>query len=238
MLPAALNKLKSTVSIQYLKIEAYSDPKFESKIGDPFIAQFNPDSIKHDMNIKYGSSQASGSSGKEPAYKFSSPEQLSFNLEFSKGVDLSKLMSGDKEFNQTVIKRVETLKSTIYTFNGSNHEPNFTILSWGDFMFKGRCTSLNVKYGNYDITGEPMRASISLAFVKSIDPETRAKEEERTSPDLTHYIEIKEGDTLPALCHKIYGNPAYYFEVAKINNLKNFRKIEPGIKLLFPPIEK
>ena len=37
---------------------------------------------------------------------------------------------------------------------------------------------------------------------------------------------------------KIYGDSKYYLEVARVNQLTNFRKLTPGQELLFPPLEK
>jgi len=64
-----------------------------------------------------------------------------------------------------------------------------------------------------------------------------AKEANNKSPDLTHLIEIKQGDTLPLICNRVYGDPSYYMEVARYNNLVNFRKLVPGTKLYLPPIK-
>ncbi len=40
------------------------------------------------------------------------------------------------------------------------------------------------------------------------------------------------------MCYRIYGDPKYYLEVAKVNGLGNFRFLKPGTDLIFPPIEK
>jgi nucleoid-associated protein YgaU len=58
------------------------------------------------------------------------------------------------------------------------------------------------------------------------------------SPDLTHIRLVKAGDTLPEMCFNIYGDPRYYLDVARQNRLDNFRKLEPGTRIFFPPIEK
>ncbi len=38
--------------------------------------------------------------------------------------------------------------------------------------------------------------------------------------------------------YRIYGDSKYYLEVAKANNLTNFRKLTPGQEIFFPPIQK
>jgi nucleoid-associated protein YgaU len=59
----------------------------------------------------------------------------------------------------------------------------------------------------------------------------------RQSPDVSHMVEVMEGDTLPSLCKKIYDNPNYYVEIAKINQLKSVRNLKVGQKLYFPPLK-
>jgi nucleoid-associated protein YgaU len=51
-------------------------------------------------------------------------------------------------------------------------------------------------------------------------------------------VTINEGDLLPLLTHNIYKKQDYYLQVAKINKLKNFRKLKAGSTLIFPPIAK
>jgi nucleoid-associated protein YgaU len=59
-----------------------------------------------------------------------------------------------------------------------------------------------------------------------------------SSPDLTHSVNVKDGDILPLMTHKIYKNQHYYLQVAKVNKLKNFRRLNAGTTLTFPPITK
>jgi hypothetical protein len=74
-----------------------------------------------------------------------------------------------------------------------------------------------------------------MKFVGVEDP---VKAAEGYSPDLSHLIEVKYGDNLPAMCKKIYGSPEFFLQIAKVNNLPSIYAIEPGMKLVFPPLEK
>ena len=58
----------------------------------------------------------------------------------------------------------------------------------------------------------------------------------RKSADLTHVVEVRAGDTLPLLCYRIYRDSHYYTQVARLNNITDFRDIKPGTKLFFPPL--
>jgi phage tail protein X len=60
--------------------------------------------------------------------------------------------------------------------------------------------------------------------------------ENKQSPDLTHIRTVIEGDTLPLLCYREYGDSKYYYQVAQVNGLTDFKKLPAGMKLAFPPI--
>jgi len=49
-------------------------------------------------------------------------------------------------------------------------------------------------------------------------------------------VVVKDGDTLPLLCHRIYGDSGYYADVARFNGLSSFRRLKPGLALHFPPL--
>ena len=58
------------------------------------------------------------------------------------------------------------------------------------------------------------------------------------SPDMSHLIEIKEGDNLPLMCEDIYGDSSFYLQVAAANDIVDFRNLVPGQQILFPRLEK
>jgi nucleoid-associated protein YgaU len=70
-----------------------------------------------------------------------------------------------------------------------------------------------------------------------MDQIQRAKEANKSSPDLTHVKTIRMGDELFLMCQEVYKSPKYYLQVAEKNNILNFRKLKQGDKLLFPPLK-
>ena len=67
-----------------------------------------------------------------------------------------------------------------------------------------------MEYKLFKADGAPLRAIVTMGFVGYISEEMAAAEAERSSPDMTHIVTIKEGDTLVDLCCKIYGKSKYY----------------------------
>ena len=98
--------------------------------------------------------------------------------------------------------------------------------------------SFTVAYSLFKPDGSALRATINLKLTESKDYKTKAKEAQKSSPDLTHMRTVKAGDTLPLMTYRIYGDSSYYTEVARVNKLRSFNDIKPGDQIYFPPIKK
>jgi len=214
-----------------LKITAYQDETF-NKVAGEYAILYNPDSLSHSMSIRYGTEQAAGTTASSNRYSATEPETVDIEFIIDDTID-----NGDKK-PWKVAKALKAYKDLVYTYNGSIHRPNYVMLTWGDFIFKGQLTSLSVNYLAFNLEGEPLRVKVSSKFIEARDLKTRLSAEDRQSSDLTHIYTVKEGDTLPVLVEKIYGTTNYYIEIARINNLNNFRRLTPGDRIIFPPLEK
>jgi len=215
-----------------LKIIPYKDKNYSSKSGTEFEALINPANYSHNFTIEYNDSKSIGDTSSTPKFEKYSPETISFKIV----VDNTGVVS--TKSTKDVNKQIADLKKTVYSFNGSIHEPNFVQVVWGGMIFNGRLTSMKVDYVLFKPNGIPLRANVDISFKRFTSSDVKAKKAKKSSPDLSHFITVKAGDTLPNLCNEIYKNSLYCADVAKINKLKSFRNLEPGTQLLFPPIEK
>jgi nucleoid-associated protein YgaU len=82
----------------------------------------------------------------------------------------------------------------------------------------------------------PLRAKLSPKFKQYLSSQKLALESKNSSPDLTHYRTVAAGDSLPLMCHRIYRDSKYYVDVARVNRLVDFRNLEPGQRIFFPPL--
>ncbi len=85
-----------------------------------------------------------------------------------------------------------------------------------------------VSYVLFDSSGVPLRATVTMNFTQFLTEQEKEALAKKSSPDLTHYVVFKAGDTLPSLCHQIYNDSSYYPEVAAYNQLSSVR----GIRLV------
>ncbi len=244
-----------------LTITAYKDGNFtaDGEI-DKMEALINPEGYKESFTVEYDKTQEPGNDGDEPKFNKIKPGEFSFRLLFdSTGVFNSieslddalnsiadnisafvpSFLSGDEdEVDRGVFDEIEHLKKLTIQLNGDTHQNNPLIIAWGALIVKCKLTKLDIDYKLFNASGYPIRAVATINCINTISDEERKALENKKSPDLTHIRHVKAGDTLPLMCYRIYKDPAYYLEVAKANNLQNFRKLKAGQKIIFPPIRK
>ncbi|HTI18917.1 MAG TPA: peptidoglycan-binding protein [Trinickia sp.] len=198
---------------------------------DAFEAMINPAAYKRQLDIAYSEQHTLGQFSAAPKFSAILPEKLTLQDLVLDGTGVVEMASP-----KSVKDMIDVLLAVIYNYNGQKHEPNYVRLLWGTFIFFGRAESISIDYTMFKPSGEPLRAKVSLSFTGWMSAEESTLRANQSSPDLSHLVEVAMGDTLPLLCSRIYNDPSYYREVARINNLTNFRNLKPGTVLRFPPL--
>ena len=213
-----------------LQIKAYSDEQFHNEIANgEFRALLNPEKYVFKYKVEQNKQQASGTSSSAPRYNRTPPEDL-------------ELESGDDQLSKDegvgIADDVDQFKRVVFDYNGNEHRPNYLIITWGALLFKGVLTEMDLTFKLFKSDGTPLRAKALAKFKGFIEDNLRVALENNSSPDLTHVRMVNEGDTLPLMTYRIYGDSKYYLEVARANKITNFRKLTVGQKIFFPPIKK
>lgn len=225
------------MGLKKLNVEAYSDSGFSKKIDKPFEVMFNPEDCKESFNIVYNDKQAPGASAADPVFNKIAPKTMKFSLLF----DGTGALIPATASKNTDVRDVSVVLDNLFDlllYNGDIHRPNFCKLSWGSMIFKCVLVTVDVNYTHYDQDGVPIRAKVDLGFKEHLKKEERNARERKNSPDLTHYRIVKEGDSLPLMTYAIYGEISPFQKVALYNELHGFRNLEPGMRLVFPPLEE
>jgi hypothetical protein len=199
-----------------------------------YTARINPSNYARNFDITYNNTRAMGTPTMQPKFNTSGEKNIQFDIV----IDGTGVVPPTSPSSTAVDidTQLDDLKKVIFTLDGTEHQPNTVMLAWGSFKFVGKLNSMKVEYTLFKPSGIPLRAKINLNFIQYVGPKETASEANMSSPDLTHAIEFKAGDTLPLLCFRVYKDSAYYLEVAKINGINNFRDIKPGTRLNFPPL--
>ncbi len=203
------------------------------KAKDRFEALINPETYTIEYKVKTSDGQGQGTSSTQVKFEYTMPEELTFDFLF----DNTGIVDG-KSREDGIFDEVNHFRSLLTKYQGVSHEPYHLVLVWGNLIFKGRAIELGISYKLFNPDGQPIRAVVKVKFKGSVEEQKRVAREFRQSSDLTHRRKIKAGDTLPLLCQQIYSDPKYYIEVARINNLTNFRSIQPGTEIFLPPLQK
>lgn len=213
-----------------LIITAYADEKYQSKV-ESYKLFTNPNTYEVNRPVSYNTSSSLGSSSADLKYKSSDPAilKMSFLIDVTGAIPNSP---------KDLEKEIKTLKEVTVNYAGDIHEPYYLSVNWGSLVFQGRLTLFEVKHSLFKPDGTPLRAEIQMEIKESVSDEIRVSKEDKQSPDVTHVRIVKEGDSLPIMCRKIYGDAGYFTEVARSNNLSDFRNLVPGTELIFPPIKK
>jgi hypothetical protein len=219
------------VGIERLKINAYESDTFsKSKLVDSFEVMLNPESYSRTFKIKQNASEGIGKSGADIKFESYAPETIT--LDFI--IDGTGVIDSQKD--QSVSDQIKKFNDLTFKYNGNIHRNNFLSLNWGDLTFLCVLKQYSIKYTLFDPEGKPLRATLSATFDEHTSPKMESAESERESPDLTHVRIVREGDTLPGLCEKIYNEPGHYLKVAKFNRMGSFRRLTVGSEIYFPQL--
>lgn len=211
-----------------MKIVAFKDPDFSGKLGE-YDVLVNPENYKQKNEQQYSmTNTTNGSSAQTARYKGGGTGLFEIILFF----DGTGIISKDKVDDQ-----IKEVKDLVYQYNGDIHEPNYLRVYWGtQSLFQGRLKSWNVNYTMLDMDGSPLRAEATAVLIASVSAKKKALEEKKNSSDMTHVRTVLDGDNLPLMCYRIYGDSRFYIKVAQYNEITNFRAIKPGDVITFPPV--
>lgn len=220
-------------TLEKLTITAYDEDDFSGTGVNTFVALVNPSSYRDSFSIDYVSRKELGGNSESPSFVKVGREEISFDLIFD-GTGI--IIPPPENEGLSVADMIDNLKSTVYMYEGDIHQPYFVEINWGDMSFTGRLSSMSIDYKMFSPAADPLRATVSVSFLQYKNIEKALAEAGDNSPDMTHIIMIKAGDTLPQLCQKIYGKSEYYLQVARVNHLADFRNLQVGSELIFPPL--
>jgi len=210
--------------------------------GDAFEVDFNPENYDESYTNCYDTSTSPGNSGTSSKFKFGKPRSITLKFLID-GTGIKRASTG---FGANLLGNAEpvdvrerlTAFATLFEYDGTTHRPKKIKAVWGDLEIEGVITKVDVNYKLFDPSGKPLRVQVSVTINESLTDEERAKKDNENSPDLTHQRQIIEGQRLPLMTEQIYDTPDYYLAVANANSLNHFRRLRPGQKINFPPVDK
>ena len=211
-----------------LKIEAHREQDCTDAAVETFEVLFNPNTYSQKYEVVYHARQGAGDTGSPQVYGSIKPQEYTFELLFDgTGTAIERVSVPDA---------IEKFLRVAGKHDGELHRPMYLLLTWGRLLSKCVLKSADITYSLFEPGGNALRAKVRAVFSENIADTLRVAEERRSSPNLTHVHMVSAGEHLSQLADRYYGDAARYLEVAAYNGLANFRKLEPGQQLVFPPI--
>lgn len=229
-------------SLQKMEITAFKDPGFRTPLSikpNPFQVCINPEKYSEKYEVSYARTQAQGANGRSPAFHLVRSESLDLELVFDGTGVVPTAIPGVLPFTGNgIADQLDTFRKIVFEYNGEIHSPNYLRLKWGSLEFDCVLEALDITYTMFKPDGTPLRATVACSFQEYTSPIELEEEANNQSPDVTHVLTVKGGDTLPLLCYQVYGSSVYYLQVAEANAMTGFRHLEVGETIEFPPLEE
>lgn len=213
--------------LEKLKIQAYTDDTLNSEAGSCTL-QINPETVTQNSSVKFEPVDSTQTYKRIARYGTRDLETLDFTFYLD--------ATGVVKLDGSVADKLKELRSTVYDYDGSIHQTRYLKVLWGGITFPCVLTSMNVVYEMFNPSGTVLRAKVTLKFQEHLTAADALAEAQNQSPDMTHEVMVLPGDTLPLMCHRVYGDSAHYLTVAEVNHLDNIMVLDPGHKLRFPPV--
>lgn len=203
--------------------EETREPRFPEGVT-PVL--FNPSEITEQKSNRYPEKPVQGQEASRTSYTGGDAKTMSMELFFD---------TYEEKIPVTVFTdRIEDVAS----MDPDTHEPPLCQFVWGAFMsFKGRIQSLDTRYTMFLPTGIPVRARMDVTF-KEYNPSDEKREVQLQSADRTKVRTVTEGDTLPLIAAREYGDSGKWRPIAEANGIDDPRALRPGRELVVPPLEE
>lgn len=240
-----------------IKITAYYPPKnrkqnpFDNnnKIKEKeFVVQANPEQYSMQYTAEYSTkNQSPGDGSYSPKWIKTKPTTLSLDIIFDGTGAIPKYETKTEENDakkqaleaKDVQKAIREFWEMTMKVNKETHGPNYLLIVWGNsLVYYCRLTDMKITYKLFNPEGRPLRAVITATFQEVVYKDIDRRNPPRESPDVTHVLTVKDGDTLATMAKGVYGDEQYYLSVARANKLIQFRNLRPGTQIHFPPIKK
>lgn len=117
--------------------------------------------------------------------------------------------------------------------SAAGNPPRVTF-TWGGLHFVGHIQTLSVTYKLFGVTGQPVRAEVSITITENPPPVTGTNPTSGGISGRRVHV-MSAGDTLASVAYAEYRNPALWRALAEANGIDDPLRVAPGTTILVPP---
>ena len=153
-------------------------------------------------------------------------------------LSLEVFLDASQTFDTSVAKVVDLLLSatvpTAASLSRKQPSPPWVRFRWGSLTsFLGFASSVSATYTLFARSGLPVRATCRVELEEISGPTPRPNPTSGTLHPQRRHV-LVEGDTLPGIAYREYGDPALWRTVARANDVDDPFALVPGQVLLLP----
>jgi hypothetical protein len=221
--------------------EGFKKAELEIDGGETIQVLFNPTEYTITKTNTWNFKQVQGASLPPAEFGGGNPRELSLSLL----LDSSLLTPGQsvKGVTDKLFKMMEVADGQ--PAGGTRSLPPFVTFRWGAVdTFKAVCTSLTVAFQLFKPNGEPIRADVKVQLKQAEEASTASSGSANTSQNPTTRAMagrgvhlIKDGDTLPSIAYRTYGDATCWRVIAEANDVDDPLRLRRGRPLMLPELE-
>jgi nucleoid-associated protein YgaU len=219
-------------SLGMLTITVIDDTDIE---GFPFEAAFNPTEYSVERETSFAEVAIPGLNAPVLQYVRGNGDKTNVEMFF----DITDLMvDGQVSDGSSIFTSYISVLELLMLQDPTLHAPPRVQLTWGSMMIQSSCvaTSLAVTYTLFDVSGNPVRGTAKMSFRQATSAADQLSAMALMSPDKINYVTVRDGDTLPAIAYREYGDATQWRPIATANDLSNPLALTAGASLVVPRI--
>jgi len=203
--------------------------------GSDFTFLYNPETVTVEKTTVFKEQRRQGLDSGEKEWTHGQ----------SRILKVSSLYFDTYEDKENVRTRFIDALEALAHFDPGLHRPPKVLFMWGQFMAENddynSCQwyikKVAVTYVMFLNDGTPVRAKVDLELVEATSVD-RQMQRDPQSPDHAKVYTVRRGDTLQSIAWHEYDDAAQWRRIAEVNAIDDPLALEPGTKLLVPPILK
>lgn len=191
-------------------------------------AHYNPKEYSVSKSVPLNPQTSSGNDS--PETQFTTGQGASMELE----------LFFDTYEQGTTVRVMTKMLDLLTVIDASIHRPPRITVTWGaDSNFEQTIwavESLNKRFTMFLADGTPVRATCKLSLRETLESEAQEQARPKESPDHAKIRSVRRGETLQSIAEQEYDNAGEWRRIADANHVDDPFRIEPGTRLIIPPI--
>ncbi len=206
----------------------------DGKDQKPFVFMFNPNSIQMSKKVQWDEKPEQGNDQGRQQFKSGMAWDLKLPEIIIDTYETKEDVSGEEY--------VGKLENFLYVEEETHAAPRL-MFAFGEFApdFAFVATGLDVTYEMFLANGTPVRAKASLtlkSYETKKERQDKSGDTSNKSPDHARIYTVRRGDTLAMISQYAYDTPSKWRHIARYNDIEDPLRLDPGTRLLLPPILK